>query len=330
MAKSNLLIIAAVAVVAVVIGASAVAVLSGNNGDNRDTYYFYLSSDDTSIQGWHSAQGDNAADGFANAMKKDNIKFEISQYGYVNAIGSVEGAWFIAQYLYNNTSSDAAENSILYPIDSYGSFGGANGWAQVNGYDKTGYTGDKLCEIDAKIFFMTPYNPDYTHGGPDSDKGWMTTGPFASTVTFNKEEMYYFYISSDDASIKGWHSAKGTDAAKAFEAAMKNDNIKFEVGSNGYLSGIGDVSGMWYTVLYIYSDMTKEAAQGSIAFPVDSYGSFARANGWAAMSGYDSADAGNKFSEFESNFIFLAPYNPDYTHAGPVSDQSWMTTGPFA
>ncbi len=330
MEKNSMLIIAAVAVVAVVIGASAVVVLSGNNNsDNRDTYYFYLSTEDTSVAGWHSAKGTDAADGFANAMKSDNIKYEISQYGYVINIGENDASWFLAQYLYSNTSSEAAQASILYPIVSSGSFGGSNGWAQINGYDKTGYSGDKLCEIDAKIFFLTPYNSDYSHAGPTTDQGWMTTGPFASTVTFDKEEMYYFYISNEDTSIAGWHSAKGTDAAKAFDAAMKKDNIAYEVGSNGYLSGIGAVSGMWYTTLYIYADMTNEAAQGSIAYPVTEYGSFARANGWAAMNGYDAGE-GNKFWEFESNFIFLALYNSDYSHADPTSDQGWMTTGPFA
>ncbi len=146
------------------------------------------------------------------------------------------------------------------------------------------------------------------------------------------DETYYYYISSTDASISGWHSATGKDAADAFANAMKADNIAYEFNDWGYLSKLGDQAGSWYSAMYLYNNTSKLAAEGSLEQVItDSSGSYYASNGWRTICGYDdSSRAGDKLWEMNGNVFFFSLYDPTtYAHTNPTTDKEWMGTGPF-
>jgi|GEM_PF-1493113 len=100
MVKKTVLIIAAVAVVVVVCAAAVFIVLSkDNNKDNNDadeenTYWFFIDygSYETVVvaNGWFSAKGSDALDGFRNAMDANGISYDVSTTGFINEINGVE------------------------------------------------------------------------------------------------------------------------------------------------------------------------------------------------------------------------------------------------
>ena len=63
-----------------------------------------------------------------------------------------------------------------------------------------------------------------------------TTDP--NTETYN----YYLYFGDDDQRT-GWYSAEGTDAATAFDSAMKAADIEYTVSNYGYIGSIGGEDG---------------------------------------------------------------------------------------
>lgn len=179
------------AVVALVVGAIVgvgigYAVFHGDSkdcSDNSDeTYSFYLYFGDNDVKTkWYSAEGADATAAFDKAMKDAGMKYEVSEWGYIGSIdgkGADTAGWYIAQYLYNDTTKAAAESSINYPTESYGCLKVSNGWAQISGYD--GVEGLKLCEFSSNIFFMSMYNADYSAASPVSTTLWQTSGPFAT------------------------------------------------------------------------------------------------------------------------------------------------------
>ena len=319
------------AIVAVIVVAAAAVYVLNNDDDQKDTYYFYISSD-KSIGGWHSAQGNDAADAFANAMKADNIEYEINDYGYLAKIGDQAGSWYSAMYLYGNTSKLAAEASVKYPVQSYDSYYSSNGWVTINGYTDDSRSGDKLWEMNGYIFFFSMYDSTtYAHADPTTDTKWMNAGPFESNKSFvGSDETYYFYIDAGD--LTGWYSAKGKDAADAFANAMKAKNIAIEFNKSGYLSKIGDQAGSWYSAMYLYGSMSKLAAEASVKYPVQSYSAYHASNGWITISGYDDSDrSGDKLWEMNGNVFFFSMYDSTtYTHSDPTTATAWSTTGPFA
>ena len=160
---------------------------SNNNDSNTDeTYWFYLYFGDNAVNTkWYSATGTDATDAFDKAMKSAELEYEVSSWGYISSVdgkGADNGGWYIAQYLYSDTTSDAANASVLFPTDAYGSMRVSNGWAQINGYDAG--EGLKLWEFGSNIFFMSMYG-EYgvsSTPSPASTTLWMTdsTGPFAT------------------------------------------------------------------------------------------------------------------------------------------------------
>lgn len=153
-----------------------------NNSNTDDTYWFYLYFGDNAVNTkWYSATGANATDAFDKAMKNADLKYTISTYGYVGTIdGKGDNAWYTAQYLYKDTTSAAAQASILFPTESYGTLRVSNGWASVSGYD--GVSGLKLSEFGSTVYFMSMYEADYSAPSPASTLLWMSdsTGPFAT------------------------------------------------------------------------------------------------------------------------------------------------------
>ncbi len=145
----------------------------------------------------------------------------------------------------------------------------------------------------------------------------------------SEEYGYYLYFGENDTR-NGWYVAEGIDAADAFDKAMNDAGMKYEVGSSGYVNTIDDTGLYWAVAQYLYSATDKAAAEGSILSPVkDQYGSFSSSNGWKNIAGYGSAEE-NKLSQFESNYFFMSVYAEDWTFKTPIDVTDWMTTGPFA
>jgi len=104
MASKTLLIIAVVIVAAAVCVAGAFIVLSKNDDNKKDdnknddkketTYSFYIDYGSyetaTVANGWFSAEGSSAYDGFCNAMDAKGITYEVSTTGFINEINGVE------------------------------------------------------------------------------------------------------------------------------------------------------------------------------------------------------------------------------------------------
>lgn len=163
-----------------IVAGAAVGVGTGYvvwNGE-KEEYSFYLYFDDGDDKnGWYSAKASNATDAFKEAMKKAGISWTNSN-GYPADVGGVEGLWYICQYLYSSTDSEAAQGSILYPVISYGSLAHSNGWMSIYGYGESEDL--KLGQFGSKIFFLSPYaKMGSDTPSPVSVDGWMNSGPFA-------------------------------------------------------------------------------------------------------------------------------------------------------
>ena len=181
MDKKIMTVIAVVAVAVVVVAAAAVVLMGDKNKDNATEYDFYLYfADNDAKNGWYSAQGSDAGDAFQKAMKAANFEYTVSNWGYVQSIAGVDNGsgWYCAQYLYSKTDADAAAGSISYATYNYGAMSYSNGWKSTSGYDSSAFT-FKLGEFNSTIYFLIPYNSDYSASGPDEISGWKTTGPFA-------------------------------------------------------------------------------------------------------------------------------------------------------
>ncbi len=154
---------------------------NNNNGNADDTYWFYLYLGDNHARtGWYSATAGDASAGFDKAMKTAGISYEISKYGYPSNINGETNTTFVAEYLYSDTSKDAAAGSILYPVnDSYGSFAKCNGWNAMAGYTTESHKDElKLWESGSTIFFFSLYG-NTTPSPVDTYNMWSIIGPFA-------------------------------------------------------------------------------------------------------------------------------------------------------
>ena len=179
MDKKIMTAIAVVVVAVVVIAAAAVFVLGKDKGSDDTEYYFYLYfGENNTDNGWYSAEAKDTTSAFEKAMDKADFEYTVSNWGYVQSINKVDngGGWYCAQYLYSNADSKAAEGSIGYATYDWGAMTYSNGWKSVSGYDDG--EGLKLSEFGSTIYFLTPYNADYSAAGPDTASGWKTTGPF--------------------------------------------------------------------------------------------------------------------------------------------------------
>lgn len=172
--------------VGVGVGYAAFHGSNNNNDSNTDeTYWFYLYFGDNAVNTkWYSATGTDATDAFDKAMKNADLDYEVSKWGYISSIddkGADNGGWAIAQYVYADTSSDAAKASVEGLLtDAYGGYAGSNGWHLIAGYGSS--TDLKLSQFGSTVYFMSMYNADWTFATPDSTTLWMTdsTGPFAT------------------------------------------------------------------------------------------------------------------------------------------------------
>lgn len=145
---------------------------------------------------------------------------------------------------------------------------------------------------------------------------------------------FYLYFGADNDN-NGWYSASASNTNDAFDKAMKNAGFEYTKSSIGYIQSINGEDGSgsgWYLCQYVYSGYSEEAAEGSVLYPVESYGTLSYSNGWKSMSGYGSG-ADLKLSQFGSMTYFFSPYASDWSAASPVSTietADWDTTGPFA
>lgn len=176
--------IIAIAVVALLVGGAlgaVIGVVAKPAQDNDDTYYFYVYfGEGNAKNNWYSAKASDAAKGFEKAMNDAKLSFKLNSYKYISEIDGNNGngsGWYIAQYLYKDTNKAAADASILYPTESYGTLRCSNGWISFSGYDSNDYT-NKIGEANGTIYFLSPYNMDYSAPSPASVNTWMTTGPF--------------------------------------------------------------------------------------------------------------------------------------------------------
>lgn len=159
------------------------------------------------------------------------------------------------------------------------------------------------------------------NGGSDDN----TTDP--NTETYS----YYLYFGADDQRT-GWYSAEGTDAATAFDSAMKAADIEYTVSSYGYIGSIGGEDGAtfgWFIAQYLYEGTTYEDAVGSITGVETTPNMTWLCNGWKTFSGYGTG------SDFQlglsgSTIFFMSPYDASFGYASPDEVSGWMTTGPFA
>ncbi len=159
----------------------------GSGGNADDTYWFYIDFGDNGAKTkWYSATGSDAAAAFDKAMKDANMKYEINKNGYISSIGDTDGLWSMYSYLYKETTKNAADNSILYPLNDDMGLAKSNGWASCMGYDVTGDERFKAWEMDSEIFFFSIWvqeSPEkWSCPNPVTTSQWMTdpTGPFAS------------------------------------------------------------------------------------------------------------------------------------------------------
>lgn len=176
------------AVVALVVGAiigigAGYAMWSGNsdNGVDESEYHYYLYfGADSQKNGWYSATGADAGVAFENAMKSAGMDYTFSNLGYVQSIDGVDNGagWYIAQYLYSETSTEAAQGSVAGEKVEYGILTYSNGWMLFNGYGTNGEF--QLGSCGSNIIFMSAYNVDWSAASPVSVTEWMTTGPFAT------------------------------------------------------------------------------------------------------------------------------------------------------
>ncbi len=319
-----LIVVAVVAVVAIAAGAGYV-VMSDNDDDGTDYYFYLYFSGSSANNGWYTGVGDDAAEGFENAMDDAGFTYELSS-GYPTLINGTGTYWYTAQYLYADANETAATGSISSVGTEYGSFKYSNGWISIAGYGDS--EDNKLEQFASTIYYMTPYAEDFSYTGPDGVTAWQTTGPFADNISYNAKQTYDFYIYFADGNEKnGWYSAKGDDAADAFSNAMEDADLTFEL-SNGYPTMIGGTGTYWYLAQYLYSETDSEAATGSIASVGTEYGNFKYSNGWFSIAGYGDGDD-NKLSQFISTVYYLTPYAADYSYTGPDGVTAWQTTGPF-
>ncbi len=149
----------------------------------------------------------------------------------------------------------------------------------------------------------------------------------------NTDETYWFYLYLGDNHAKtGWYSASADNSTDAFKKAMDGANISYEVSSYGYIGNIDGETNTAYMAQYLYSSTSKEAAAASILVPVnDSYGYFAKSNGWNSIAGYDSESHSgqDKLWQFDANIFFISLYGT--TTPTPVDTYNmWSTSGPFA
>lgn len=90
-----------------------------------------------------------------------------------------------------------------------------------------------------------------------------------STDDSESGDTYYFYLDGFESDIVGWHSAKGSDVASAFDNAMKDDGIGYKVDSFGMLTFDGYENSYQYDEtkmvttgvgigIYVYTSVTLE------------------------------------------------------------------------
>lgn len=185
--------IVAIAVVAILAGVGigaggAYVAFSDDAPSGEETYSFYLYfADGDERNGWYQADGNGALDGFNRAMENAEFEWEASSWGYVDKIDGVgDSGWYCCQYLYENTDEAAAQGSVAYPSESYGTLQYSNGWKSISGYDWEG--GMKLGQFSGNIYFLSAYKADYSAESPVSYSAespvsvstWMNSGPFAA------------------------------------------------------------------------------------------------------------------------------------------------------
>jgi hypothetical protein len=183
---SNVKMIAA-AIGILIIGIGAGYGISWALDDSTDDveYSFYLHfEDDDERNGWYSGTASSAGDGFKNAMDKAEFEFKINEHGYVGTIdeAGVLNGWYVCQYLYESTDSDAAEASIKYPIEEYGTLKYSNGWKPISGYDVDDDPEVfKLSQMNSEIYFLSVYNDDWSAKSPvDAYDSWKDKGIFSN------------------------------------------------------------------------------------------------------------------------------------------------------
>ncbi|MDY5872124.1 MAG: hypothetical protein SPJ57_02710 [Candidatus Methanomethylophilaceae archaeon] len=344
MEKNAIIAICVVAVLAVAGGAAGFIILNNNdNGDpSGETYWYYIYfGDGEKNNGWYSATGNDATDGFKKAMDAAGFTYSKSKLGYIGEINDVSGSWWHGAYVYSDYSKEAQNNSVGSAVkDVTNVLLSANGWIQNSGYSAEGVTDIKLYQTNANVWYLTPYGDQvegkYNLKTPDVVDSWMNDGPFKTTAP-TKTETYWFYLyfGADNAKSK-WYSAEGTDASAAFDKAVKDAGLTYEISKWGYVGTIDEEGDNgWSCFCYTYTQTDDTAASNSIKGDVkDGYGSPVKSKGWKSFSGYNvEGFEGLKLGQSNSTIWFMSMYNNDYSVPCPWDDGSynaWKNSGPFA
>ena len=172
--KKKGIIVVAVVIVLIVAVFAAQALNDKNKKEDKEeteetnAYYFYLDGMDSN-NGWYSAEADNIADAFNEAMKQTKLTVTLSDKGWIT----------IDEY-------PATFDSVTYTGSGIGVFGYTS--TDVSQPNASYYiNGPVISKLNTNIVYITfsaySFNDDWSTNyevNPTTSTEWMTTGPFAA------------------------------------------------------------------------------------------------------------------------------------------------------
>lgn len=233
--KGTTKIAVVVALAIVIIGGSFVAkgILDNRAGDD---YYIYLDGMGD-INGWYSANSDNAVDALEKAMSEKNIDCAINH----------QNGWLLS---IDGHIPDSA-NNIGYGIFEYTSISVESPSSYYF------FNGPTLANISSNIVYISygsytiaeDWSTTYSvNPGSCTDAKLLTAGPFAEDAGYKPlksshlYQTYYFYLDGM-GDINGWYSAKADNVEDAFKYALEAAEISYNVTDSGWIVSIGDKIG---------------------------------------------------------------------------------------
>ena len=310
--KNKGIIVVAVVIVLIVAVFAAQALNDKNkkeDKDETDTYYFYLDGMDSN-NGWYSADADNIADAFNEALKNVKLTITLSDAGWVTideypgTYDSATGTGF-GLGIFGYISNDVSQPDASYFV-----------------------AGPSVTKVSSNIIYISygaySFNEDWSTNydvNPTTSTEWMTTGPFAAGSSYEPLgfETYYFYLDGMDSN-NGWYSADADNIADAFNEALKNVKLTITLSDAGWVT-IDEYPGTYDSAtgtgfgLGIFGYISNDVSQPDASYFV----------------------AGPSVTKVSSNIIYISygaySFNEDWStnyDVNPTTSTEWMTTGPFA
>ena len=132
-------------------------------------YFFVNMGDNDARTQWYTAEGKDADEALATALKDSGITLGYSAYGYPNFDGQTGGTF---AYLWSFTGATEATESVVYPqFDNYGGLIKSNGWESFAGYDDD--SAKKLHQSGCSIFYFASYDSSYAIEDPTECTAWQ-------------------------------------------------------------------------------------------------------------------------------------------------------------